>query len=74
MIDDDDVTELALLFPVSGSIFAIVFWINLGISQDRYYTLEPSKSLKTAKCYWDDKVLVLEVDGEQHRFQYLGKE
>jgi len=74
MIDDDYVTELALLFPVSGSIFAIVFWINLGISQDRYYTSQHSDSLKTAKCYWDDKVLVLEVDGEQHRFQYLGKE
>jgi hypothetical protein len=58
----------------SKAISTAAYWLNLGISQDRYYALRGSDSLKTAKCYWDDKALVLEVDGEQHRFQYLGKE
>jgi hypothetical protein len=58
----------------SKAISTAAYWLNMGISQDRYYTSEPSKSLKTAKCYWNDGVLILEVDGEQHKFQYLGKE
>jgi hypothetical protein len=58
----------------SKAISTAAYWINLGISQDRYYTLEPSKSLKTAKCYWNGDVLILEVAGEQHRFQYLGRD